>query len=661
MKKVFALILFACMALFSGVILSSCGEDNADRTISIKDTSGLCDVRLINMSDGSGKYIQGSGGVYRVANHTNVKVEIYAMDYGVDFSELEVVRNGQKLEKKKDIFDTDRASDEKYSPVPDGGSLYYGYFTIAYIDGNVSVTLSKAKMVSSTFTFQVENLEETQDFLKATKIDVSKTDQKDFVSFYDFLTGDNPSLTRVFDATAETELNSYRTFHLSFDGVAPFDFSDAHPFRFDDDESLYPAFGRYGKEYILDLGAENVGDQYNYNITVDFSNVTFAEYQIDLPEDNQTFQIVASATRVNVNNVADTTFSLTKKMETPVFGVVADYSEMQVLVNETPLVFDEENGTYSFPEEVLSPYMTETERDTFQISVAGIKYMKEEEEVSPVPLEFAISNFNLNFSDINPKFYGVDEQGSKTGVTTIVGADLPYAIEGQKYILSWAYNTDEQGDYRTSVDFFDFGIRLINIDEQIFNLKDVLPEDNTLLEENVFKHQFDVQVPVEEDFETRQYTLRAYYNEDTEIFDKFELQFTCASENEDGFEFVVNEYQKNIDISSGLEDESAAIRCAVLDRSGEMTSEGWLPVGEEPLTRTVQAGYLVAFEIIISEEKFVSEYDFAIQTPDLAYLTGKIDPVDAEPGKRGFIIYFAITDLFYGKDVNKPFVLIQVG
>lgn len=656
MKKLFALMLFACMALFSGVILSSCGEDNADRTIVVIDDSALCDIRIKTIDSDAQRYLQGNNGQYIVSNHSNLRVEINAGDYGVDLTNLEIRLNGRKLEKDKDLFETSRTV-HPYSPIPDENtSLYYGYFNIPYIESNAEIKLLNAKKVSSTFNFEVKNLETTQKMLEETQINISSTEEENFVSFYDFLTGQNPNLTRQFDLTEEPELNTYRTFRLKFNGVAPFQFSynNGSPFTLvRGEEELNTTFTQYGNEYILDLGATAVGALPDYKVLVDFTLAEYKQFEIQLPQDNQTFSIKSSSPQVTMENIGECVFDLTKNMEEPVSGVTANYENLQVLANGTHLVFNAEENNFSFPEEIRTPYQTEIEQDTFIISVTGITYTKDSEEEIPQSLKLSFQQGSFSTSEFNPVFYGLNEMDGKTLISGVDEFGTPIGFQGQKYALTWQYHLYEDiNAYRTSFDFFDIDFGFSST--ELKNLKDLLPEDISSLEENVFTQQITFQG--EEDLPQREIILKAVYNPDTEIFDQFELQFVCFSDSNE-FVFNLNEYRKTIDISVGFDDENTKVRCAIFDPNNEMVSDGWTELKGEPFTYSVTALSYVAFEITLDQNDFTSWTKFAIENSSLGDLSAEMEEIETEPGKTGFIIKFIVSNLYC--PANSPFTLVR--
>ncbi len=664
MKKFFALILFACMALFSGVILSSCGENNGQRTVVISDNSGLCDIRVKSIKNGLESDLYGSRGVFTVANHSNLKVEISAGDFGVDFSELEVVVNGKTLKEGVDLFDTNRQHN-KYSPIPEVGNLYYGYFSIPYIENDVTVRLLNVKKVVTTFAFEAadyENLEQCETKLQQTQIDVSATEEREFVSLYDFVTGGNNTLTREFDLEAEPEFNTYRTFHLKFDGIAPFAFNYGCPFTLVSGEeeielNLNDNFLKRGDEYILDLGSKNVGEKAAYTVKVDFSKVDYKVFDINLPQDNQTFTITSSASTVTMENSHECIFDVTKNMTEPVDGVVVNYDNMQILANGTPLV--EKEGHYVFPEELKTPNQAENSQDWFDISVTGITYTKNEEVLEPIVLKSDFSDKALTQTSMLAQFFGVDADGKNQKVFGVNEEGAPIALEGQACVLSWDYMFDlDVNKYRTYMDLKDVTIMLKKDEElevPLFNLKDILPEDLSSLQDNVFTKT--IQAPTElETVETREYILRAKYNTQTGIFDHFDLQFSCHSDANE-FEFVVTEYEKNIDVSSQINDGQINVRCALFNQEGEMISENWRDLTDEAITFAVKANQIVAFEVTTNQNNFIKASDFIVEDEILGMKYRDGEDFEVDGGKRGFIIEFIISNIYLNS--NAPLVLIR--
>lgn len=662
MKKLFALILFACVALFSGVILSSCGENDGQKTIVISDASGLCDVRIKTVNNGSDTYLQSNRGVFHVPNHSNLKVEINAGGFGVDFSDLKVVVNGKVYEKDVNLFDTNRQHD-KYSPIPDVGNLYYGYFTIPYIENDVTVRLLNVKKVVTTFAFEVEDLEKLEESevkLKQTQINVSNTEEEDFVSLYDFVTGENNTLTREFDLTAEPERNFYRTFHLKFDGIAPFAFNYGCPFQLfsgedEIDLNLNDNLIRWGDEYILDLGAKNVGAEAVYTIKVDFSKVDYRVFNIKLPQDNQIYSINSSSSSVTVEDIDSCVFDVTKNITEAANGVVVNYDNMQILANGTPLV--EKDGHYVFPEELKTPNQAEIARDWFDISVTGITYTKGEETLEPIVLNASFSDTVLTQTSMSAQFGGLDDDGQNKKVFGVNEEGLPFALEGQTCVLSWDYMLDvDINKYRTYMDLKDVAVMLNNVDEPLFNLKDILPEDNSSLQDNIFTYTKSIQVQTSlEVSETREYTLKAKYNTQTGVFDHFDLQFPCHIDATE-FEFIVKEYIKNIDVSSQINDDQISVRCALFNQNDEMTSENWRDLGGDAITFAVSANQIVAFEIIVDQNNFLKPSNLIVEDEILGAKYNDGEDFEVEGGKRGFIIKFIISNIYLTS--NAPFTLI---
>ncbi len=652
MKKLIVVLLFACMTLFSGVILSSCGEDAGNKTITVTDASGLTEIRIRDIGRDKDVYLEGVNGRFTVSYHANLKVEINASVYGVDFSNLVVEVNGTDYVTGNGIFDTNRDYDA-YSPIAEKGSLYYGYFTLPYIESNVNIRISNVRKVSSIFTFEGENLEETQSYLQHTQINLNPNTEE-YVNLYEFLSDEttSKSVAREYDYTLDPAENKYRAFKLKFDGVNPFEFNDIVPFSVSSGDKTFDEVSLVACEgcFIVDLGAQSIGEEEVYNIVVDFSGVTLRNFDVSLPEANKTFSVEASQMTVDILNVGDFALTLTKNMEDAVDEVTADYSEMEVLANGTALVFDEESGTYKFPENLYSPYETEFGGEVFDINVRGIKYKKGEEELQPIVLNCNLSDISITKESMNLRMhlasdtenflpFGLDAEGNVIG------------LDGQKYVISWEFVHDEENNYHTVILPYDVEFAVEGSEDVLFNLSNVLPADNTDLAENVFTKQ------IGDD------TLRATYNTNTRRFDKFELEFTCHAEPDEvegdetqksmSFAVKVKPYNKNLDLILGFDDDTATYEAAIYDASNPLTD--WSSLSKNsPLTMQVREGQLIAIKITSSSEIDYSMYD--IERQAVAVLMDGFEDLSKD-SQIIYVIKFRVTDLY--EETNQEFKLLK--
>lgn len=627
MKKVFSLIMIFCVTLLTGIMLTACtiGKDSYMISLSYsQEVEDLIDVSLVSEKITLTKNAEGK---YDVNNGANVKINITAKREGVDFSNF-VVKVGD-IEKQV-------ITNSNYSQLQNSQDLYYGYFLISSTNSDYDIYFSGAKIMSSTFIFETQNLEDEDviEKLKMTQISLNRTEN--YINLYDYLTDtqNQPVVVRKFESGTAT-YNSYSTFKIKFDGVAPFDFVQEYPFKIKvgTNEREIKSMTLLNDYYLVDLG--NLGDSEVYTIVVDFKDVEYQKYGISVPSENLSYSISLT------NNVIDYSQEVEITLTKLLGSEKANYEKMRVLLNDRELspTQSQENSNvikYKIPKKITPISVGKTLGYT--ISVEDIEYLVSSYTLT-AELNETIKNTN-NF--INYEIYEIDDSGVKKGVLGVNSEGKQLSLSGERNALVWKYNYDSSaGGYRSVYDLYDYDLYL-NSTFKILNVKECL-ESAT---ENVSKTL------------SNGYVFKALYNKDTKVFDSFQLEFVCS----DNANFIFTNFvlfQKNIEISYSFEDSRiSSVEYAVL--TGETTSSetNWTTLQKDNNANvTVVGGTVIAFRLT-SDKNLIGQHEFKIQN---LIICNSWYPGENSTGDNGnYIIYrFIVSDIQYSNIM--PFVLVPAG
>lgn len=129
MKKLFSVFAAFCFALFGGVMMSACGEQDF-YTITIEENTYV-DVQVYV---GTELLSAEEDGTYIVENGANVTVRMYAKNLMESFPEINVSVNGEE----KNVFKNGEFGN---------GDTYYGWFTLPMkqVKSDVNITFTVAE------------------------------------------------------------------------------------------------------------------------------------------------------------------------------------------------------------------------------------------------------------------------------------------------------------------------------------------------------------------------------------------------------------------------------------------------------------------------------------------------------------------------------------
>lgn len=691
--------MFACLTFMAGILCTACFEDTGDKTITVAESSGLVDVRLKIGQE----YLQGEEGKYTVAYQSNVAVELYAKEYGVDFTDVVIKVGERELNLEDSLIDT-----KYYNPIPTVGDLKFGSFKMPYIESDTVVTIYGVKTMESKFTLQGKNLQDSAvvNKLKATKISLATGEDKDsdYVNLYNLLNGtaENRTFERTFDENSETVLNTYRTFKLKFEGVSPFNIEQVKPFKIkksgSETEMDIDSCTLIDEIYYVDLGYLTVGDSRNYTVVVDFSNVEYQEFDINLPAKNATYEMTCTVNTtedketINFNESAKITFTKKMSSEAVEGEIYANYDEMQMLLNGTPLQ-KVKDGEYLIPEK-MTPHKTLLGGEDYNITVNGIKYFTKqdgvEQEVETIKLNaqgFQLSNLA---NSVTPKFFQINENGEKVDVAGVGENGSILAFVGQKYAMTWGYEVDNLlNTYRSRYDLYNYDIMLgegkvLKVSEALKSAWEQVPQEEPS-EPFVFESE-----------DVNGFVLKATYNFQQKQFDKFELEFVCkpytfkieteAPEQPDEGEgeggtveegpilvdvtydksldfsfanFVFHE--KNINVVRGFDESDRIQKVEFAVFSGEFQTSEWRELSEmnSRLTQAVIADSMICIKITTGLDVTIDTYAYKVENEVISSTTQSSE-VYVENNRNVTILKFVVSDVYYDSNsANMEFKIVK--
>lgn len=628
MKKIFSLIMIFCVTLLTGVMLTACTIEKENYMISLsyaEEVDSLIDVGLVSEKV---TLTKNSDGKYEVNNGANVKVNITAKCGGVDFSNF-VVKVGD-IEKQI-------VKNNNYSQLQNSQDLYYGYFLISNANSDYDIHFSGAKIISSTFTFETQNLEDegVVEKLKMTQICLNRNGGN-YKNLYDYLTNtqNQPVIVRKFE-NGSSSYNNYSTLKIKFDGIDPFDFVQGYPFKIKVgiNEREINSMTLQNDYYLVDLG--DLGDSEVYTIVVDFKDVEYKKYGISVPRENLSYSISLEKNTVDYSQEVEIT--LTKLLGSE----KASYENMKVLLNDIELspIQSQENSNvvkYKIPSKI-TPISVGRALE-YTISVEGIEYL-----VSSYTLT-ARSNETIQTVNkfINYEIYEIDDNGNKKGVLGVNTEGQQISLSGERNALVWKYNYDSSANgYRSVYDLYDYDLYL-NSTFKVLNVKECLEGET----ENITKTL------------SNGYVFKAVYNQNTKVFDSFQLEFICNDNTNFIFtNFVL--FQKNIDIGYSFEDSRiSSVEYAVLTGEAVSSETNWITLSKDNNTRVAVAGGTVIAFRLTSDKNIIGQHEFKIKNSTVcnSWYPGENFTDDSE----NYIIYrFIVSDVQYNGSM--PFVLAPAG
>lgn len=636
MKKFFALTMIFCMSLLTGVFLTACTEQSAySIEILNSDSANLVDVTL---KVGNQIVLENSPGFYNIESASNIRVELIAKKHGIDMKDISV-----KIGK----IDKQVVVNPSYSPLTSGNSLNYGYFLISNLNANMKISISGAHIISSTFTFETKNIGNAAviEKLKMTSICLDYDDltengtgesvEPQYINFYNYLTSPElPNFVRQYDSNVGL-YNTYKTFRLKFDGINPFNLLYEFPFYIKTEKDSLEKFStltRVDDHYIVDLG--DLGLSSEYTIVVDFSVLSFQKFLFAFPEVNNTFEIKIDKGTLDYSQ--DATATVTKFCGPE----IVDYSQMKIFINslELQMIAGSEIGNtvqFKIPKN-LTP-LTTGGHSIFTFSVNGIEYLVPFYNLQAYLIEPTVSTTSF----FTPNIWTIDDNGEKLGVAGIDQQGQQISLEGQRNAVVWEYNYDKDASaYRSAFNLYDYDI-YVNSEQKIMNVKDELADSA----EDIVKTL------------DRGYKFKAFYNEETGVFDNFQLEFVCQQEMIFTFKNFVW-FSKNIEVGYSFEDARIEmIEYAVFSQASQ-SQITWVELDLNVfVTTSVTSDMVVAFRISSSRD-LIGFHEFKIenQTISNSSLTGESH---SSENIKYTILKFVVSDVVY--DGCMQFNLVPAG
>ena len=587
MKKILSFLSICCLSLLSGGLLCACGGKDS-YSISVNSEANSCVELRLTQDD---QQLESEDGVFNVSAGANIRVSIDVTEYGIDMSDFVV---------KIDNMEKQVIQNQNYSPLTSGETLNYGYFLVSNVKKDITIEISGGKLISSTFTFQVDDIEDSEviEKLQMTSIcleygefsDGVETPEPEFVNLYEYLTTNgNPKFVREYSGI-EGNYNPYRTFRLKFEGTNPFDLSKNNPFEIVTKEGETKQIGDITfleGSYVVDLG--DIGLSEEYTILLNFKNLQYQQFLIAKPEDNMTYTVSLDKEVIDYSQEGVVTIVKNLDAET------ADYSNMTVFLNGTELSMiegsDVENSVqYKIPSNI-TPISTGGS-SLYSVIVRGITYLVEPyslyaNSVEPITTENPF---------IMPFIWAINDEGENVGIIGVGSNGQHMTLQGQKNAITWEYAYDEiDQSYVSLYDLYDYDI-YVNDDTKVLNVKEEIGSATQDVEKEL----------------SNGYTFKAFYNETTQTFDSFQLEFYCTQDSIFNFRnFVL--YNKEIDISYSFVDARIEnVEFSILD-SEDASNATWTELDKDVSIKvSVDGTNVVAFRLSTQRDE-IGAHEFKIQ------------------------------------------------
>lgn len=439
MKKLFVSLAMVVMMFAAGVALSACGSDNVKLTFSVEKASEPLVKVVVKQNN---QEVEGRGYNYNLKKGVNLRVELVAKTFGVDFSQVVVKVDGaEKSIIKNKEYDCSFGSE----------NLVFGNFTLAGLDKDSKVTIAGVKESSVSYDFEVENLEDETAIanMKSAFIDVDGNDE--YQDFYEFVTNPESKIEKSF---TQENFNSFRLRFGNADrGDVIFDLDNSDAFRVKDEEgnlvrATFP-LNVSGGYYTVTF--PNI-TQNKYTIVVDFKQLNLLQYTVIKPDDNLNYSISAPEF-LNYESEGVVTVSKSTQRQTVV------YDEMKVCLNELELQLDPtcdiENDSvlrYLIPSKI-TPFSTSIYGDLFYtIRIENLTYT---DESFAVKFSEDVANEESMFEQA---LYLLDDAGQKVDKIPLEGGEWT-VVKGEKVALYWEYKYDQDaGCFVSKYDLFDFDV-----------------------------------------------------------------------------------------------------------------------------------------------------------------------------------------------------------
>lgn len=576
MKKLFAFVFCAMLTLCSGVLLTAC--DNSKFFISfVFDEPDFVTAEVVV----DGKDVEAnSSGKFEAHEKSQVRVWFYAKQYGVDMSGIAVKANGE--DRKVFTYNTN------FNSLEAGGSLCYGYILFAGMQKDVTISVSGAKSYKNKFTFEDVDLEDETTANRLKKASVKFPGQEEFSSLYDFLSGEDKSFE--IDIIGQDE--SARAFQVKFEGGNPYEIRQDSPFKIqynEDGEDVTKNFEQQIYEngiYTFKIG--EIANNIEAKILTDFKSLVLQDFPLNLPNNNQTFEIRLETLQSKEEQAEPTlehSFNFEKSAKIIVKKVLEDVNmtNVKAYINDFELqkdetAEDEEGETTFLIPAGMTPESTGGE-DSYDFRLKGIDYgdkkffslQAETTENHPIKL-------------IHPDFSSVSDES----VLPVSGYDdegKAIVFENLTASLDWEYPAVDER-YITPFDLYDYD--LFEKDVKILNVSEILKSQQE-------KPGQDFEVTLENDW-----VFKAEYNSSTQKYDKFHLQFVPTEDMQFTFQnFKLLEKKVNISFDFPDDEERVSdVAFAIGGTEAALTDLDWTDLEKgKSVLETMTFGEVLYFRL----------------------------------------------------------------
>lgn len=497
MKKILSCLTLCFCLLLSGVVFVAC-DKGGPRTISLQYNNSVLDVRL---SCNGERLSANSDGTFVVENFSNVRVELFAKQFGYEFSDAKVsVNNQQRILVENKHYDAIGQTDTKV-----------GYFLLPRLSSNAEIVIEGGKMLETTFQFSAVGIEDEDVSTKLKNFKLC-TDGTNYVNFYDFLTGTQSSITRAVDNLSNPQDN-YRTFKFMLDKPNLLDFSNI-PFKFGVQQNQLQDVTNFSQEQgNLSFNVGDISSSKQCFVVADFSKVSFQEFSINFPPENMAYSITTNRPTVSYKNGAILT--LNKKLS----AQFADYSALVVKLDdkilkelEMPQPGPGVPALMQMQFEIPAKMVPENEKLSYNLTVEGIQFNVPTQSVSVLK-----NNQQQDVSDfIAYSVSALNENKVLLGPLEKDDEENYFALFGQFVQVEWQMLQNEDG-YISPFQLLNYDV-LLN-EEKLFNLKEILSDATEDSNGNlVFQ------------ITNEKFSLKAIFNTQTNTFDSFVLQVKCEGE-----------------------------------------------------------------------------------------------------------------------------------
>lgn len=622
MKKIFVMLAFAVMTMFSGVLLSACDLSSYEIHLTISEQN----LVYAKVEANSQELQPFESGKYRANSLDEVRILFYATQNGVllkngDEPAIDVMVNGEKQQVLP--FNVVGSNDKSF-----------GYINLTRQSKNVEVVVSGAQSVHSSFEFKaVDGGSETAQ-KRMQSAEIKLPGENEFVNFAEFMASEDKTFGQDFLGKENFET----TFQLRFVNPEfvnsedeeskvsgnPYRITRQTPFVIKENAqdlqfSELSSTSYSGGVYTFNLGECQTGK--TYTIEVDFDKLECTQFGINLT-DNNTYSTVLGSGEEFLTYETATTIKVTKKMS----EVGMDKTDVKAMLNNFELSLDAEaqdgpdEMTFVIPQG-LTPWLVGGEDDEFVFLLKGLDYGEQKTHIVS-----AETNEGHLLHLVNPEIYVLDEEGNDDGEVGFDGDGNQITFEGKTNVLAWKYEPYNLGTengktvytYRTPYDLSDYDVMLNG--ELLFNIKTVLDEEKA-------KPGFVAGQEIVH--EENGYVLKATQSiKDTETtyatntYDTFTLQFEATQDMEFTFDnFKL--FKKEVNIGYDFEDEDVeTVECFVGTTNTDLDNVTWeaIPEGQRLEGRFVEYGNVIYFRLQVKRKMRPGEFSIDSKTEGNSWL-----------------------------------------